>query len=158
MKKILIALILLLLFSAGCRPVSNSGNTKKDNKRSEADSTMQSNLPKETEMKVTMTSERSTYPALTERVDIIITNNTSIEYYIGDHSIEFFNGSAWQKIPLEILFHDLLITLLPHEAREFSIYLHPEQYNYAPGKYRVLKTIWSADEKYDITCEFYLDA
>ena len=159
MKKVLIVLILLSLFGAGCRPISNSGNTKKDNKRSVADSTVQSNLPKETEMKITMTSEKSTYPASTEKVGITITNNTSVEYYTGgDYSIEFFNGSAWKKIPVDFFYHDVKITLFPHDAREFSVYLYPEKYNYALGKYRVLKTIWSADEKYDITCEFHIDA
>jgi len=162
MKKILIITILLMLFGAGCRPISNSGNAKKDNKRSVADSTVQNNLPKETEMKIAMTSEKSAYPASTEKLIITITNNTSTEYYTGeDCSIEFFNGSAWKKIPLEFAYNDIGIILFPHKAREFSVYLYPEKYNYAPGKYRVHKTIrpaLTADEKYDITCEFYIDA
>jgi len=107
MKKILMILLIILIlmfFLTGCHSSLNSNKAEKNNKRNGADSTVQNNLPKEAKMKITMTSEKSTYPASTEKVDVIITNNTSIEYFTGDeYSIEYFDGSVWKKYHWNLL-------------------------------------------------------
>ncbi len=156
MKSILLLFIMLFIIS-GCGK-SYKNDSGRDNKKDMVNSIEQDALQGDTQMKVTMISKHDTYPISTKKVGIMITNNTSVEYQTGDaYIVEQFDGSLWKKVSLEFAYHDALITLLPQEARDFDIYLYPEQYDYEPGKYRIRKEVWSKDQKFEVTCEFNLE-
>jgi uncharacterized membrane protein YfhO len=55
------------------------------------------------EMKMIMKAVPNAYFSSVDNVKVTITNNTSIKVYTGlDYSIEHYNGSAWDKISLEV--------------------------------------------------------
>ena len=175
-KKILFFLIYLLIFCVGCSQNTEIKDTIQHNKGSiitSPSSTEDTPTPKisilpsnkknnsseENEMKITMMAIQNTYSSSTDKVNVIITNNTSFEFYMGmGYSIEYFNGSVWNKIPLEISINDVMITLSPQQSKEFSIYLYPEQYDYKSGKYRICKTVSSNDRTYELTSDLTLSS
>lgn len=106
--------------------------------------------------KIAMTMEKTSYPLLTEKVDVTIQNNTSINIYTNlDYSIEYYNGTEWNKLPLDIVYFLIRVTILPQESKGFSIYLHPEQHKYQQGKYRVCKTVSTTKHKENPNCMLY---
>lgn len=116
----------------------------------------QNNVSNDSEKKITMISRQETYPTSIKEINVIIENNTSVEYNTSlGYTIEYFNGSAWSRVPLDFNINYLIVFLPPGESKEFSIYLYPEQYNYKPGRYRISKTVYSSSKDAQIlTCEF----
>ena len=147
MRRSSIFLICLLLFCVGC-----SQNTKDK-------STMRE------EMKMIMKAVPNVYSSSVDKVNVTITNNTSIKVYTGlDYTIEHYNGSAWDKISLDFFINDVMIILLPQESKDFIIHLYPKQYDYQPGRYRVSKTVSTTERidnpkrrTYDLTAEFNIE-
>ncbi len=91
---------------------------------------------------ITMTMPQNSYPVKTESMKVNITNNTTKESGFGyGYEIEYFNGRAWQKVPLEFAVIDIYLILQPGETRTETINLYQDQYRYVAGKYRVIKTI-----------------
>lgn len=63
-------------------------------------------------MNITMKTELDSYPQTTETLKVTITNNSDFEYKTGKgYYIEYYNGSSWNKIPLEFFVHDIAISL-----------------------------------------------
>jgi len=92
-----------------------------------------------------MTSRRDTYPSSINEIYVTIENNTLVEYYANlAYTIEYLNGSIWDKVPLNFAVNYPLGLLPPGESGEFTIYLYHKQYNYKPGRYRICKTVESS--------------
>lgn len=114
-------------------------------------------VPGETNMKITMKAEPTTYPLSTDKIYITITNNTPIYCFTGmDYSVEHYNGSTWCNLPLSICAAMTKVDLLSGESKGFDIYLLKNQYDYQPGKYRVRKTISTGEQEYELIAEFEL--
>ncbi len=137
-----VLLICLLLISAGC-------NQRQDYKELPAPETSRlvsskqnpSGLEAKMKANITMKAVPDTYSSA-DKVHVIITNTTSSKAYTDmNYSIEHYEDSEWKKIPLNIVYNLVKISLLPNKSEEFTIYLYPEQYDYKPGQYRVFKTI-----------------
>lgn len=151
------SLLCLLLICMGCDQKHGDINSMNEDKTIE----QQNFRPEE----INMTMVQTTYPTPTIMFDVTIKNNTSIKVYTGlDYSIEYYDGTTWNKLPLDFTYFLSLITILPQESKDFSIYLYPEQYNYQQGKYRVRKTVQTTTRKddpksklYDLTAEFNIE-
>lgn len=81
-----------------------------------------------------------------------IINNQKKTILFGDrYQIEKFDGKQWQEIKLSSLVNDIGYILYPGSKSETDLFfrLHPEQYQYKPGLYRITKFYSFADEKGD---------
>lgn len=105
------------------------------------------------------------YPAvlniLTDTIKVTISNNTELEattgtYYEIEQYVNHPDITGWQRVPLELFFHDIAFILKPGGAKEFSILLHPEMYKYESGKYRVTKKVTTEKGKYELFFAFEL--
>jgi len=58
-----------------------------------------------------MTTIQAFYPLTSKNIDVIIKNNTSDTVYTGfDYSIEYYDGTFWNELPLDIICFLPLIT------------------------------------------------
>ncbi|MFT5876083.1 MAG: hypothetical protein ACI8WT_005087 [Clostridium sp.] len=109
-------------------------------------------------MKISMMLTQETFSSSTEKINVIIKNNTLDQYYTGmKYSIEYFNGTTWDKVPLDITVNYVIVLLHPKESKELSVYLYPEQYHYKAGKYRICKNVYLTEDMkdaYELTSEF----
>jgi hypothetical protein len=171
-KNRLLFLICLLPFCVGCNQNTDSKETLQQNnisiilspssteetlipKISNISPGKQNNSSEETKTEITIMAVQNTYSLSTDKVNVKITNNTLNKCTTGmDYSIEYYDGSIWSKVPIEFGIDDVIIDLPPQKAKEFSIYLYPEQYHYQPGTYRICKTVSSTDETYELTYKF----
>lgn len=132
-------------------------------KTSSLSSTEQNNSLEE--MKMIIKAEPNAYSSSVDKVNVTISNNTSIKVYTGlDYFIEDYNGSVWDKIPLNFTYFLVRITVFPQESKDFNIHLYPEQHDYKPGRYRVCKTVSTTERiddperrTYDLTAEFNIE-
>lgn len=170
-KFILFSICFLLLIVVGCRP-NNIIQHRKESIMTSPYSTEDAPIPKistlsldkqnnpsdGSEMKISMMLTQEACSSSTEKMNVIIKNNTLVQYYTSmKYSIEYFNGSTWDNVPLDIVVNYVLILLHPKKSEELSVYLYPEQYHYKPGKYRICKNVYlTEDEKdaYELTSEF----
>lgn len=128
-------------------------------KESKSTIVKQNNSHSNPEGKISMTPRRDTYPVTIWGVYVTIENNTPYEYNTGlGYTIEYLNGSAWDKVPLSFVINYPVVLLHPGGSGEFAINLYHNQYNYKPGTYRVLKTVESSPNDTQILfCEFNLE-
>jgi hypothetical protein len=132
-------------------------------KTSSLSSTEQNNSSEE--MKMIMKVVPNAYSSSVDKVNLTITNNTSFKIYTGlGYSIEHYNGSFWDKIPLDPAYFLICITVSPQESKDFIIHLYPEKYDYQPGRYRVCKTVSTTKRiddperrTYGLTAEFNIE-
>ncbi len=171
MRKLLLVFISLII-CIGCNQNSNYTSNRQQNKlkasnqptlvetkpiskESSVSYNKNYNKSEEHEMNINMKTELDSYPKTADTITVIITNKNDFKYNTGkDYIIEYYDGSTWDKIPLQFLAHDIMITLLPQEPKEFKINLFSEQYQYKSGKYRICKTIYTSDEKHNICAQF----
>lgn len=170
-KFILFSICFLLLIIVGCRS-NNIIQHRKESIMTSSYSTEDAPIPKisrlsldkqnnpsdGSEMKISMMLTQETCSSSTEKMNVIIKNNTLVQYYTGmKYSIEYFNSSTWVKVPLDIVVNYSIVLLKSKESEEFSVYLYPEQYHYKAGKYRICKTVYlttDAKDAYELTSEF----
>lgn len=146
-----------VLMAVSCIALSGCSRQAKDlnNPEQEIPVTVMENQNAEP---VTIWMETTTYPLGTKKVTVSVSNHTQSELYADEYYyIERFNGTDWNQIPLNLYFIDIAYILKPLESRDFSIGLHPDEYNYTPGRYRVSKTVNAQDQKMDLTAEFNLE-
>lgn len=89
-------------------------------------------------------------------LEVVISNNTLSNIYADRYySVEYYNGNSWAKVPLDFGVKDIQVILPPDSAENFSINIHPTQYDYKPGKYRICKTVVDEEgKKHNLTAEF----
>jgi len=98
--------------------------------------------PSQTSNSIEMLIDKSVYPLGTEEIELTITNNTQSEATTGEYfTLYHYKDGSWQQIPLELFFIDIAYILQPGEARDFTISLHTDMYDYTKGKYKVGKTV-----------------
>jgi len=112
---------------------------------------------------IVMTGYPTSLNSLTDTIKVTITNNTKLEattgaYYEIERYVEQPDIASWQKVPLELAFHDIAFIIQPRgSSKEFSILLHPELYKYEPGKYRVTKKATTEKGNYELFFVFELN-
>ena len=111
------------------------------------------------ERKISMRSRQEAYTTSIKEIYVTIENNTLVDYNTDlGYTVEYFNGSSWDKVPLSFPINLPLVFLRPGESEEFNVYLYPEQYNYKPGRYRIFKTVESSSKDIqELTCEFNIE-
>lgn len=170
-KFILFSICFLLLIVVGCRQ-NNIIQHRKESIMTSPYSTEDAPIPKKStlsldkqnnpsdgsEMKISMMLTQETFSSSTEKINVIIKNNTLDQYYTGmEYSIEYFNGTTWDKVPLDIVVNYVQVKLHPKKSEDLSVYLSPEQYHYKPGRYRICKTVYltkDTKDAYELTSEF----
>lgn len=84
---------------------------------------------------------------LKNKVFYKVINNTKNTILFGDrYELQKFNGKDWQKIKLSFFVQDIGYTLHPGTEgfqERFYFKFYPEQYQYKPGLYRILKNYYS---------------
>lgn len=172
-KKHMLSLICFLLIAAVVFKLNYTTGNKKEStvnsqysnengsifKTSKSTIVNQNNPHNDSQVEISMTSKRDTYPVSIWEVYVTIENNTPYEYNTSlGYTIEYLRGSVWHKIPLSFAVNYPLGLLLPGESVEFTIYLYNKQYNYKPGRYRVCKTVESSSKDTQVLfCEFNLE-
>jgi hypothetical protein len=73
--------------------------------------------------------------------------------------IEYYNGTAWEKITFkDVGYNDLAYGLEAHSKREMDVFLKPVPYNYKPGQYRLTKYLRQQNGKdISVTAEFVIE-
>lgn len=106
---------------------------------------------------VTLKATAESYPTSTKSIQVSMTNNTSGEVSTGEYyTIEYYNKGTWEKISLDFEVPAIEIVIAPGQSHTFGIELYKEQYNYLPGKYRVVKMTYTKDGPYASKAEFAL--
>lgn len=106
---------------------------------------------------ITMSGSPAVLSSVSDTVKVSIINNTSLEATTGEYfTIEEYKDNSWEAVPLELAFIDIAYILQTGEYRDFKISLHPEQYTYKAGKYRIKKSASTEKERYDLFYEFEL--
>lgn len=84
---------------------------------------------------------------LNNKVFYKVINNTKNTILFGDrYELQKFSGKNWQKINLSFFVQDIGYILYPGtegSQERFYFKLYPEQYQYKPGLYRILKSYHS---------------
>ncbi len=94
--------------------------------------------PANTEGKLTMVAEKSSYPVTANSINVIFKNNTKKDSGYGLlYTIEFLKGNTWVKVPLDFSVNMIYKTLKPGQSRTEAFSLFQDQYKYQPGKYRI---------------------
>ncbi|MDR0872263.1 MAG: hypothetical protein LBN27_02195 [Prevotellaceae bacterium] len=92
--------------------------------------------------------------SVNSQIKLIIENHTKEDMiYDNVFSLEYFNGSSWETMKLDINFEDIGYILKSEKTAEQQIYLSAEDYDYKAGKYRINKNI-SNDKNYNLCAEF----
>lgn len=65
--------------------------------------------------------------------DVEISNTYAIEYETDD--------GKWEEAPIDYPDDDSMAVIAPEGSMSFVVSLHPEQYDYEPGKYRITKSL-----------------
>ena len=149
-------IVFMLLMCMGCGQRSGDGINMYDDK-----TIGESKIPEG----ITMSIGEISYPTNTDKVIVTIKNNSSHEFYAGsDYHLEYYNGTTWSKVPINFVTTDVAFSLFPKKTKDFDIYLHPEQYKYQPGKYKVYKTISTTlkindpeRKTYELTAQFSME-
>lgn len=145
MKRIFLTLLFsTLLIFLGCNNASNTPTTK-------SISIPQPIFDSEN-LSITVLS------STLEKLEIELQNNTSVDlttsnYYV----IEHYMDSEWKEVPLSLNVEDVEIHLPANEAHPFTIELYPEQHEYELGKYRVEKTVSTANGVIHPIIEFHIE-
>lgn len=143
MKKLVFSSLLIVLLFAVNACQNKKGGTE-NQQQTEVTKTAADSI-------VTMTGTPDILIEPTDTIKVSIINNTSLEVTTGEYyEIEKYVGGTdnadWQKVQLELAFIDIAYILQPGDSREFKITLHPESYNYEPGKYRLSKKTYTEEE------------
>lgn len=77
------------------------------------------------------------------RFKIQIVNNSNVNLTTGeDYAIEVWEFNRWVAVPLNFAFVDIAYGLAANGGRHnFTINLHPDQYEYTTRRYRVVKEV-----------------
>lgn len=98
---------------------------------------------KNMERKVFMSLSKDTVKIseLNQPIPITIINNSYDEIFFGERqTVEKYDGKNWNKIPFDGIINDIGYSLyVGTQTSEHSLKLHPEQYKYKPGRYRLVK-------------------
>lgn len=82
------------------------------------------------------------YPAGSEHIELTVANHTPEEIFTGEYFTLYRRmEGAWELIPLELFFIDIAYILQPGDTRDFVIALPRDQYDFAPGAYRIGKPV-----------------
>ncbi|MDR2853973.1 MAG: hypothetical protein LBV31_01565 [Prevotellaceae bacterium] len=94
-------------------------------------------------------------PVGSDNVVLIVTNNTSKEItYSIYFTLDYFDGTNWMPIELDIAFEDLRLAVPAGKSIEKEIFLWPEYHDYKIGKYRITKEFPINNERRNICAEF----
>ena len=98
---------------------------------------------KNMERKVFMSLSKNTVKIseLNQPIPFTIINNSYDEIFFGERqTVEKYDGKNWNKIPFDGIINDIGYSLyVGTQTSEHSLKLHPEQYKYKPGRYRLVK-------------------
>ncbi|HVI42941.1 MAG TPA: immunoglobulin-like domain-containing protein [Anaerovoracaceae bacterium] len=72
------------------------------------------------------------------------------------YNVQALKNGAWTDIPLGLAFDLPGLKIAPGSTRVFQCDLHPENYDYIPGEYRILKEISVYKKQYTISIRFKL--
>jgi hypothetical protein len=92
---------------------------------------------------------------------VVLTNNTKDQILTGDHYfVERYDGKIWKKLKFfdGLAFYDIGYRVTPLNSKEFIVNLNPVSYNYAPGRYRVVKDVYVSRKKNFVTAEFIVES
>lgn len=82
------------------------------------------------------------YPAGSEHIELTVANHTGEEIFTGEYFTLYRRiDGVWEALPLELFFIDIAYILQPGESRDFVIALPRDQYEFAPGAYRISKPV-----------------
>ncbi len=93
-RMILLIMVMVIFLMPGCDPGNGVEIVMNDEKYS-----------KEEHEKIVMTTIQTTYSLTSKNVDVTIKNNTFDTVYAGfDYSIEYYNGTSWNELSLDIIY------------------------------------------------------
>ena len=94
-------------------------------------------------------AEQDTYPASTDTLAIIFSNDSYDNYSCGDHYFLAYERSkdVWCYLPMNSTFHDIGYLIRPGGRHRVVAHLHPLVNHNRPGRYRLYYKVrrWSDD-------------
>lgn len=128
-------LFFLLLFSSSCFRKKETDDLDKDNKQ------LITQKPA-----FFLSFPTDTFAIDSKVIEGFIHNNTSMDFSFGSYyTLEHYEDSVWESVPFSkgMAFNAMAYALPANDSIKISINLFPNKKNYQPGKYRVLKTVFS---------------
>lgn len=168
MKYIIVLSISAFLISCACQPKIRNSNTEVKSVSKETDSIQPPIANNQITIRKDTVSEliyMTIYPSVFKRPDfdkakVTLINGTPNLLTTGTKiQIEYYNGTAWEKIHFKNLgYNDLAYGLEAHSKLEMDVSLKPVPHDYKPGKYRLTKYLRDKNGKnIPVTAGFVID-
>ena len=159
MKKLLLFLFIITIGAILVLIYSFKPNTdSKLNKKSEKGTL--TNFFENQYAKISMNTERLSYPLGVDQIDLEIINSGNLEIGFGEYYIIEKNiDNTWYEVPFKdnTAFNDILHVLESQKSDKGKIDLHLLKYSFTKGRYRIIKEFYSDGNKIELAAEFSID-
>ncbi|MDR3287948.1 MAG: M56 family metallopeptidase [Peptococcaceae bacterium] len=94
-----------------------------------------------------------------DRISAQLMRISNTEVNVGAHfTLERYVGGAWQNVPMDIAFTEMLYVLSNGESMDYSFAPKNIVGKLSEGSYRFVTEVWSNEQKYTVYAEFTIDS